>query len=430
MATSDPVIQPPTPVIRQTDTPEEVAHTLANVQKIFDKVAPHMGDAPKPEPPKVEVPTVQQPTESATEPVKTEEPSTAPESPEPAVTVEPSKIPSFIEKALAVEESQPESPKPVDDLPEELPTFKTPEESKNNWRQFRDKYKQLKTELDAIKSQPRGTDEKTTQELEYLRNQTKELSQTLSRLGVERHSEFQQKIIAPMTAAWNDAAGIVQAAGGNPQDLAKAMALSGRAHFEAMDEIFSGLPETAKLEATEAIRAYRKLDNQRRAALADAPKTAQALQKADLERQYAQVESQREEMKRLWEDAGRKLRDEAKVEVLQKSTDPDAKWWNEQADQLEETSRKLFLENTDMGKVAIAMRLAPMVDVYRKLWLATRQELGKKESIIKEKFGSEPNLSESGGNIRGNGASLDEDLKKPFADVFLKKFHELRATGR
>ena len=49
----------------------------------------------------------------------------------------------------------------------------------------------------------------------------------LSRVGVEHSQEFQQKIIAPLTGSWNEAVRIVQEAGGDPQQLAQAMSMTG-----------------------------------------------------------------------------------------------------------------------------------------------------------------------------------------------------------
>jgi hypothetical protein len=114
--------------------------------------------------------------------------------------------------------------------------------------------------------------------------------------------------------------------------------------------------------------------------------------------------------------------------VFQTSTDPQAKWWNDQAAALEDAARKLYLDNTDMKKVAKAVILAPAVDAYRKMWMEERKARLKSDRIIRERLGSEPTMSESGGNTNGS-SSTQEDLKKPFADVFLREFHKAQSRG-
>jgi len=435
----DPVLVPPTPTINQSDSPEQIAHTTANVQAIFDKVAPKIRGTPTPEAPLPPTEPIKPPSKPVEPPSKAadsvqtpvEAPTTEPKPPtEPPDKVTEHKVPSFIEKALEVKPETPQTPAATveEDFPEE-PVFKTKEESKAAWKNLRDAYKRVKTEATTLKSQPVGIDEPTKQELEFLKTQNKELQTVLSRTEVESHREFQQKIIRPMNAAWGEASRIVKETGRDPQDLAKALALSGAAQYEALDELFTGMPESAKIRVNNAVAAMQNFDSQRKAWLSDAPRRAEELKKSDLQRQYAEVNQQKAEMKRLWDEAGRKLREEAKVEVMLKSDDPDASWWNEQADRIEKTSEDLFLNNTDMEKVAFAMRLAPMVDPYRKLWLTTRAELVKAQQIIKDKFGSEPNLSESGGNTRNGIPTTEEDLSKPFDQVFLREYHKQREQG-
>lgn len=429
-------IVPPVPTINQSDSPEQIASAVENVQAIFDKVSPKIRGTPTPEAPSRPPEPPPAPAKSP-EPVKAKEdapvdiiepPAETGEKVEPVKRGEEHKIPSFIEKALEVKPETAETPaQPVEDeFPEELPAK---EAGKTNWKRLREQYKTLKTEVEQLRSRPAGIDEPTKQELEFLRSQNKELSTVLSRTEVEHHREFQQKIVQPMNAAWSEAARIVKEIGRDPQDLAKALSLSGAAQYEALDELFTGMPESAKIRVNNAVATVQSYDNQRKAWLADAPRRAEELKKSDYQRQLQQLAQQKDEMRGLFDLAIQKLRDEAKVEVLQKSNDPDAKWWNEQADQIVETSRNVFLENTDMQKVAYACALAPMADVYRKLWLTTRAELAKKDGIIKEKFGSEPNMSESGGNVRNGTPSLEEDLKKPIGDVFLGLVRKQREAG-
>jgi hypothetical protein len=419
---ADPVLVPPTPVINQGDSPEEVARVTQNVMDIFDKVAPPMG-ADKPE-----RPPAQPPASPPSEPLKPPETPKAPEE-----TIEPRKVPGFIEQSLKGETPAAPTPAPSaaadEPFPEEMPILKNPEEVKQKYHTWRDKYKELKEENKRLRERP-ALDDGTNQKLSFLEEQNKKLVARVSQFDVEANQEFQQKVLAPLTHAWNEAAGIIKDAGGDPNELAKALTLSGKAQFEALDEIFIDLPESAKAEAHNALSTYRRYDDLRRKALANAPQTAMALRKSQLEAQMKFIEGQKQEMGSLFEEAVRKLRDEAGVEVLRKSDDPEAKWWNDEADDAINTSKNLYLDNTDLRRMAFACVLAPLADKYRKLWAGERQERLKLQELFKDKYGSEPTVSESGGNTASSPTSLSEDLKRPFTDVFLEKFHQLRSQGR
>ena len=235
----------------------------------------------------------------------------------------------------------------------------------------------------------------------------------------------------PLLAHWNEAARIVKDAGGDPQELAKAMSLSGKAQFEALDDIFEGLPESAKTEAHDALRNYRRFEEARRRAVADAPRTMEGIRQRENERVMHQLNKQREDLRGLFDNALKRMKD-AKVEVFMQSSDPKDKWWNEQGERLIDQARSLYFDNTDMDKVALACLLAPTADCYRKLFMGSQKEVNRLRTLINDRLGGEPSLSESA----GNAASLTperqtaEDMKKPFAEVFLREFHRAQARNR
>ena len=336
-------------------------------------------------------------------------------------------MPSFLEQQLG---TVPEPPvklpeAPIEDFPDDLP----PEQKQSRIQGLREAYKRLKTEHETLRTQAPQQDEASKQRMAALEQRNAQMQEVLQRMGVEQHAEFQQQIIQPMTSAWQTAAGIVQEAGGDPEQLARAVQLHGKEHFEALDEVFEELPESAKMEAHQAIAAYKRLDKARQKALAEAPKTYEALHKRDLEREYQNVNAQRKEMANMFDDAVRTLREEAKVEVLQRTTDPESAWWNEQGDSIVNTAKQLYLENTDMRKMAMAVLLAPMADAYRKLWIQERMKNQKTEGMIKERYGAEPYVGSTGGG-NGSEAQMKEDLKQPFDKVFLREFHRAQARNR
>jgi hypothetical protein len=434
----EPTLVPPTPSVPQgqpiTPLPDTAENRdfSKNVADIFDRVSPQKfvkspaptEKTPQPASQVVEEPQRREPQEPVQRPPDEAEQKTEEKT-------QPHKLPSFLEKALVGEpetskgaptgQAQPE----VEDFPEEMPAVQNSEEQKANYKNWRAKYKALKDEVAALRQKP-ALDEAVNQKMAYLENNNKAMQEQLNRFGVEHHREFQQRIINPMKAAWGEASRIVKEVGGDPSDLAKALNLTGKAQFEALDEVLGNVPESAKLEINNAVAAYRRLDEARKAALdrRNLPQTVEALKKRDMETQMQYLSQQKENMKSMFDQALARLRDEAKVEVLQKSNDPDAKWWNDQADQIEAVGRGVFIDNTDMDKLAYASLMAPMADAYRKLWLQERTERQKTDRTLKERFGSEPTLSESGGNVRGGQPNSKEDMKKPFSDLFIRTLHQ------
>lgn len=423
---ADPVIVPPTPTVRQGE-PIDTSPGLEQVQKIFDQVAP----AIKTEPTKksAEKP-VEKPAQAPAEPVTPPEKTvTPPAEPSKTPADESHKLPSFLEEAIKVEPSKQAEPTSEDEWPEELPAFKTDEERKSRYKRWRDAHKALREEVKTLRSRP-AQDEVSAQRLATLEAQNKQMGETLSRMGVEQHQEFQNNVIRPMSAAWNEASRIVKDAGGEPADLAKAMSLSGKAQFEALDALFEQMPESAKIEVQQQLSQWRRLNEARVQWLKDAPRTFEALRKKDLENQFQMVNKQRAEMEQLFENAVKTLREEAKVEVLRKTNDPETKWWDDQADAIVSQAKALYLDNTDMGKMAMAVVLAPMADAYRKLWLGEQAAHKKTKDLVKERLGGEPSITESPGGANNTPeAQMKDDLKKPFSEVFLREFHRSQARN-
>ena len=430
----DPVIIPPTPTVVQPSV--DTSPGLDVVQKAFDKAYPEIKvrpsrstatssseEPPKPaETPPAPVTPVQTPPEEPTKP------QVSPSEPSP----EHLDVPSFLEQALRGEPSQGvKAPAAEDEWPEELPSFKTPEESKARYRKWRTQYNNIKSELRTLQEKP-ALNAHQLARMETLETQNRQMHDVLTRVGVEQSAEFQNNILRPLHQSWNEAARIVKQSGSDPQDLAKAMALSGKAQFEALDELFSGMPESAKAEVNEALRVYRRFEDARRSTVQNAPPAREGIRKREQERAVQELGRQREEMKGIFDRQMVRLRDEAKLELLLRTDSADGKWWNDQGEKIIEQGRSLFLENTDMDKVAMACLLAPAADTYRKLWLASQNKIGKLQKIIKEKIGNEPVLSESGGSqvLQTSEAQQAADLKRPFAEVFLREFHRSQARAK
>ena len=410
----EPTIVPPTPTVTQPP-PGVVDNSpgMDAVQRAFDSAYPDLN-------PKKTAAPIEAPPQLPVETPPATPPESAPKAPEEL------KIPSFLQDALKPDATPaPSVPEPDADFPDDLP----PEQKQSRIKGLREAYKKLKTEAENLRNQPQR-DPQEQQRMAWLEGQNKAMAEMLSRVGVEQSAEFHQNIIQPLTVAWNEAARIVRDAGGDPQELAKVMSMSGKAQFEGLDMLFQDMPESAKMEAHDALRSYRRYEDLRRRAVADAPKTLEGIKNRETQRQYQELTAQRQEMGNMFERAVARLRDEAKVEVFQKTNDPEGKWWNDQSEQLIAQGRSLFLENTDLDRVALACLLAPAADTYRKLFLTAQKKVGDLQKIINDRLGGEPNLSESAGSSFTAESQMKDDLKKPFADVFLREFHKAQSRGR
>ena len=332
-------------------------------------------------------------------------------------------MPSFLEEALRLEPSQPAAVEVDAEWSDDLPQ----EQKQSRIKGLRDAYKRVKGELEAALKRP-AMDEATTGRITQVEGENKQLREVLTRMGVEQSAEFQNNVLRPLHGAWNEAVRVVQEAGGDPNGLVRAMSMNGKEQFEALDELFEGMPESAKSEATNALRSYRHFENMRRTAIANAPKTMEGIRQRETERQFAAVRQQKQEMAGMLDAAIAKLRDEAKVEVFMRSADPK---WNEVGEKIIAEAKDLFLENTDMNRVAMACLLAPAADTYRKLFIRSMQRVSELEKTIKDRIGQEPVLTESPGRTgMTSKEQFDADLKKPFTDVFLREFHKSRSGQR
>ena len=418
----DPVIVPPAPTVVQPSSPVDTSPGLEQVQRAFDRVLPEIKARPSPpksaEAPSAPVTPPQQPVQPPVEkpPEKPAEPEKKPEH----------EVPSFLQEALKLEPSQPKVADVDAEWAEELPL----EEKRSRIRNLREAYKKVKGELESAMKRP-SMDEASTQRMAVLESQNKQMGEVLTRMGVEQSVEFQNEVMRPLHTSWGEAVRIVRESGGDPQGLVKAMSLSGKAQFEALDELLVDMPESAKGQLGEALRTYRRFEDVRRAAIANAPKTMEAIRQRETQRQYAEATRQKAEMGTMFDNALARLRDEAKVEVFMKSADPSSQWWNEQGEQIVSQARDLFLENTSLDRVAMACLLAPAADTYRKLFLTSQKKVAELQKLIKERIGNEPVLTESPGKFGVTPTEqMADDLKRPFNEVFLREFHKSQARNR
>ena len=404
----------------------------ASVLDVFNRVMPEIKTKATEKPPASPPAEVQKPAETTTrQPVdRTRQPVEEPVQAQEQEAQQPSEeshresvIPSSIEEFL--DGKTKEIGAPAEDFPEELPQGQNGEEVKSNWKRLREAYKTAAEKVKALEAKPAADPELQTR-LTKLESDNKQMAEILAKTSIEHDPRFQNDVIRPLNASWNDAVRIVKEAGADPAELQRIVTLKGKAQYEALDQLFEGMPESAKLEATTALRQFKHFSEVRRNALQNVGQTAEQLRQQEAARMIQVNKQVREQMDESYTNAVNLLRDKGKVFLLQKTEDPNGSWWNEQVDKIVNGGREFYLNNTDMDKAARAMVMSRMVDPLMKLLQAERAARIKNEKIIKERLGSEPSLSESGGNIRNGGPP---DLKEPFNVAFMRELQKQHAAG-
>lgn len=409
---------PPAPP--RADAVQELEERFA---RGLDKVAP----LPKTTP----VASADQATETPPAPAPTQPELPKPKPREPARKEPPRDeptqlLPSFLEKPAPVE-TQPVEEEP---LPEELPGAKG-EQAKANWKKFRSqhdarltKIKEQENLISELQAQIGKPDPATSERLKRLEEENAQLLTVTERVSIHNHPRFQAEVLQPRNNALEYAKTIVRDAGGNPVDLEKAVSLSGQAHYAALEDLYSTLPEVAKGELSAVIKDIRLYDRRRDQILSDPKRSLDAIRKEDLVAQQRQLESQQREGDQMLERILTRMREHSKVEVLQRSNDPRDKWWNDQVDQIENTARQLA-KTHDPEQLMAALALAPMADVYRKLFLDSQQQLSHLKQRVASFDSHEPVL-----DGEPEPATAKEQRKKDMDKPIGQAFREILNRNR
>lgn len=337
---------------------------------------------------------------------------------------EEAKLPAFLEQSLG---AKGEKPAPVEEeIPTEPPAEIKDEKAKSNWKRLRERkdaaeaaLTDAQTKISELEKRGHEPDEATKLKLEGLETKNKQMSEALTRFGLETNEQFQAQVIQPLHASYSRARQIVGDAGGDVEALDKALSLSGKAQYEALDAVYSDIPDSAKRAADKSLDRFRELSQVRANALRNAPQTFEQIRKNELLRQKQTLDSQKAEFEKAFDDTVTDLSDVRKFELFQESKDPETAWWNQIKPKIVDDAKNDYLNAADpkvVAESAIARRSLPVVT---ELWKRALQRAVKAETELSEIRKSEPNLSESGG---GTGAATEdaEDSKLSFEKLFLK----------
>jgi hypothetical protein len=413
----DPVIVPSAPpTINQGDDISKAVQEMFDKKLPAIKTRPSSASSPEPQPQPEQKP---QPPQTPPEPVPQPQPP-QPE-PRPAVAKEPSHevpLPSFLEEAIKATEVKPPTPEVTDeDWPEE------PQKIKENYRKWRDSWFERGKTIKTLKAQLEDAakhgvaDPAAVARIQQLEQDNVQMAQTLSRVGVETNPRFQQEVLGPMHYHYQKARSIVHEVGGDIEALDRALSLRGREHYNAMDELLSGIPESAKQRINSELGEYQRLNEIRVAHLQRAPETLARYQQEQMAWQYQNLNNQKNQMNALVDEVIREMT--PKVEVFRDDTDSEP--WNERAKVLKNAFRQTILENTDYKRLANAVALGYATDAYRSLFQVMLKRAVKAEKELRAIRGAEPTIE--GGDEGLSYSSPDEQLKRPIKDVFLEILH-------
>ena len=416
MAEESAAIVEPPPV-----TPEGEARATEAVMSAFDKFAP----LPQPKEPTP-------PTEDKTP----EPPKPKPEKKE--IVSEPPKgkiLPSFLSPPKvegAPDVSKPDAPAAPEEWPEELPGTKDTK-TQGQWKRFKEFYKTrtaevetLKRENETLRAQNGTIPQETTEKLQRLEKDNAELLGYVERYSLQNHPKFVNQIEQPLARARDAARSILKDAGGDPAQLDSAFTAHGKARYEILDELTQGIPESAKGELLATFKDVRAIEERRNQILADPKRTMESLRKEDIQTQRAQLEAQTKQLDNTLNDIVSSLRDNDKLEVLQRTTDPKEGWWNEQGEQIVSIAREI-LHSPDPKKLTAAIVLGASADVYRGLFLDANERARKAEGELASLRGKEPSFE--GEPSEDTVPSEAKDFKQPFSAAFIQTLNRQRNRG-
>lgn len=408
MAEETAILEPPPAEVASTTETKSAAINL--VQEAFDRAVPL-------KPKKGEVAKPVEASKPTPEPLKTETPKSEPDL-KPAVE---QKLPSFVfGEKTEVKPTEPEIK--LADLPKEPPATAS-ENEKINWKKTRSLLEKQDSELKTLREKQVLREEKgkelspvDSERLTQLETENNQLKDQFKRFGLQQDPTFIAQVIQPLRATYGEAKRIIKDAGGNPEQLDKALMLSGKAHYDAMDEILGEIPESAKGELTGVMRDYRRLATTRAEVLADAPRRFDELQKQNVQNQRQYLETQKVDMEKKFDERVKFLRDNAHLETLMESKEEGTEWWNEIPQKVMKTAKMIALENQDMDVVMDASILAASAITYRDLYRKSEERATKAEKELREIKGAEPRVTDAG------SATPTEkiDPKEPFEKLFLR----------
>lgn len=289
-------------------------------------------------------------------------------------------------------------------------------------RKFRDAFNSVKQENARLKEQPpQKTDDPGAQAVIDRQNQQIiELSGRLERLNVQAHPEFQRQFVQPRNQMFGQALEIVKAVGGDPDAFERTMALSGKNKIAALDDMLKDIDSPVMRDRLgRLIDGIDAKDQEISAALKDSKGLSENLTRQETIARHEMLQRQEQQLKGLLGAATRNLSEgiempeggKMQLEVLQKTGNPEFKWFDDQADDIRATAEEILLKATP-EKMAVASVLASACGAYRSMWQSERAARKASDARLAAIEGAEPNLAD-----RGKPKPAPEGEFAPDADI-------------
>lgn len=389
----------------ETIAPEATETATEYLTRAFDKVAP----MPKGS------------EQIHNEPVKpaVESPAQTPKAPEvvstPSSTDKP--LPSFLESKPEIKIEEKEEP-----WPEEIPGEKDPKKQAD-YKKWRTQYetrgqeiKRLKAETEELRQKTGSNDPEIQSRIKKLETENGQYKERFDKVYVENSDWYQNTFVKPREEAVNRAKNIVKDVGGDADAMDKLLMLKGKLFWDALEEVTAGIPEVAKVTLTNLVSGIQTGDQKRDEVLSQSREAAEGLRKQELQGQKQFIEKDINETRSVFQEVIADMRGKG-LEVLQKTNDPKAQWWNTDiVEKIEKGAEDTIFNSPDKRRHIAAIILGHSADQYRSLWIEQKDRADKLQSIQDAMDATSPNLEDTGGGMPSTNG--EDDTKKPIGDLF------------
>lgn len=362
-----------------------------------------------PAPPRVADPAIEDPTEypeplpaSKTKPIPPAPP--VPPAPDPVPPVTPTKAASDLAAArlapdfAALAETAPVvTTDPAIDMPEKAPEWAKTPKQQEDYQKWRKSQQELHREIETLRSRVSQTPAVDTESKAFtaqLQEENKGLLARIERYNLMESPNFQREHLQPRLKDFQSAQQILKDVGADPVELERALALSGKARIDMLEDIGEKIPH--QMLRDRFGRLIESIDNRTRdinERLANHKQAMQEQQKNDLITQQQQRDRMVTEFESLLSSAHHDLSTNVMPELFTKVGKPGFEWWNEAIDRDAKVAREALLESTP-PKAAYAAVMASKLGTVLEMWRAERKLTQAQAKEISELKGAGPKITQ------------------------------------
>jgi len=253
--------------------------------------------------------------------------------------------------------------------------------------------------------------EKAGKNTEAMEKKLAEYEALVKSVSVENDPEFRRLHVEGRANKVKEIQAIIADAGGDPADVATALALKGRERVDALRLVSDDLPGYMQGLLGTAIRELDSLDRDADAKRADSAKYLESRQREDQQRERALIEQDARESELGWQRAQQRMK--AEFAVFNKTgTD---KEWDAKADAAVARAEQVFRSNVTREQQAEIIMRAEAAKEIEGLYHGMREYAEKLEKInaeheaeLKKVYGgTSPSLRGGGASAKGAVSEMD-----------------------